>query len=69
MTEKQARTKWCPFNAMYTTLTVQKMGLTDFIKEEAQKSVLCCASDCMMWRAYGIGRMAEGGWCGLGGKE
>lgn len=80
MTEKEAKTKWCPM----TRITPDAMG--GFINNKNYNGVItyCIASDCMMWRwihfenisdqqFYDIvkgkdGAMEKQGYCGLGGN-
>ena len=76
MTEQEAKTKWCPLNAIFTTMTAQRMSITESVRESFMKSILCSASECMMWRWVEPSRTAtdpaqeyhQKGYCGLGGK-
>lgn len=73
LTEKDAKTKWCPFALSAirryedsATAVNRRIG-----SGKPDVDCLCIAADCMMWRAVAVlkdGETVKMGYCGLAGK-
>jgi hypothetical protein len=73
MTEKEAKSKWCPMTRFHV---VENSPLTVYSnRDENDLPTRCMGSECMMWRwktplsADIDGNYYSNGFCGLGGKE
>lgn len=73
LTEKEARTKWCPFAISAirryedsATVVNRRIG-----SGKPDVDCFCIATDCMMWRATSVVKDSETvkmGYCGLAGE-
>jgi hypothetical protein len=75
MTEKEARTKWCPFMRAFEIHSADVggawAGAAAINTDKAVDECRCIASECMMWRIETDAdnqKMEWTGYCGLAGK-
>ncbi len=73
LTEKEARTKWCPFAVSAVRRYEDSVSVVNRRIGSGKPDVdcFCIATDCMMWRVVSVKKDDETvklGYCGLAGK-
>jgi len=69
MTEEEAKTKWCPFARVVSSIKREEERARPAINRvggRVDDQCLCLASGCMAWRRRGA---RDNGYCGLAGIE
>jgi len=64
VSEKEAKTKWCPFVRTSYSLEEDGKALAAAINRTPDGGVSCIASECMAWRKS----TPISGYCGLAGE-